>query len=302
VVPPLQSLHAPVRLFALGRARWPALLLTVAVLGLLAGVPLVSLLRKTGTVRQGADWSATLTAQRVLSTLRRESDLVGKSLFTAAVTGAVVAGLALVLCWLLLDAPRWRRCVFVLLALAWCLPGPIVGIGLKQAIVTLVAWWPWPPFVAALYEGFGPLGSPVPVIWAHTLRFLPCAVAILWPVVRALPVELRDDLHLDGPLPSQALRQLVWPLTWRAWSAAAIVIAAQSVCEIGAIAGGVETPGWKMFAHELFNRMHYGQASDVSALCLLLLFWLVVAGVASVSLIWSWHRLTALRRARRAGQ
>jgi ABC-type Fe3+ transport system permease subunit len=298
VVPPLVSLHAPIRLLALGRARWPALLLTLLALALLVGVPLTSLVRKTGATGPDNDWSAPLAVRRVAQVAQVDSVLVGKSLLTASLTGAVVATLALVLCWLALDAPRFRRALFVVLALAWSVPGPIVGIGLKETIVTLVVWLPWEPLSVLLYEG---PDSPVPVMWAHTLRFLPCAVAILWPVVHALPVELRDHLRLEGARPWQELRHLVLPLTFRAWCAVAVVIAALAVCEIGAVAMRVETPGWEMFAHVLFDRMHYGLASDVSALCLLLLLWLVAGAAVGLLLRWGWHRLTVNRPARRAG-
>jgi iron(III) transport system permease protein len=323
VVPPLLSLHAPVRLFALGSARWPALVLTALVLGLLAGVPLASLLIKAGMTTKVKEWSAPpgsrrtgrqpagapveqpemyWSAQTVWGRLsdekvRGDNWLVAKSLLTAGLTGACVTTLALVLCWLAVDAPRFRRLLFIVLALTWSVPGPIIGIGLKEVIVSLVVWLPWEPLSAVLYNG---PSSPVPVIWAHTLRFLPGAVAILWPVVHALPGELRDSLRVEGARPWQELRHLVVPLAFRAWCAVVVVITAQSVCEIGAVAAGVETPDWRMFAHELFRRMHYGLASDVSGLCLQLLVWLAAVAAAGALLRWGWLHLTAVRPARPA--
>jgi ABC-type spermidine/putrescine transport system permease subunit II len=121
-------------------------------------------------------------------------------------------------------------------------------------------------------------------------------------VVRALPGELRDQLHLDGAAPRQELRHLVMPLAWRAWWVAGTLIAALSVCEIGAVAAGVETPGWQTFAHELFRRMHYGLATDVSAFCLLLLVWLALAAAVAALLRWGWAHWTANRPPRRAGR
>src|SRR5262249_33240404 len=112
--------------------------------------------------------------------------------------------------------------------------------------------------------------SPAPVLWIHLLRFLPCAVAFLWPVVRLLPAELRDSARLDGLRPAQELRHLVWPFAARAALAAALIVAAV------ALGGGpasmhVETPGRWTFAHELWQQMHYGGENNVAALCLLLL-------------------------------
>jgi iron(III) transport system permease protein len=304
VVPPLQSLHAPARLFALCRARWPAFLLMLLLVGLVVGVPLSSLVRKTGMAGPDQDWSAALLLSRMAGELRNETNdlLVAKSLLAAGLTGALVAGLALVLCWLAVDAPRFRLCLFVTLAVAWAVPGPIAAIGLKEHIMVVITDWPWQPLLDVLHNGFGRWGSPAPVLWAHTLRFLPCAVAILWPVVRALPGELRDQLHLDGATPRQELGRFVVPLAWRAWWAAGILIAALSVCEVGAVVRGVETPGWQMLAHILFDRMHYGQVADVSALCLRLLAGLVLVAAASMFVTRGWARLTANRRSRPAGR
>jgi hypothetical protein len=46
----------------------------------------------------------------------------------------------------------------------------------------------------------------------------------------------------------------------------------------------VETPGWYTFANVLFDRMHYGPQSDVTALCLLLLL-VIVAGSGVVLIV-----------------
>ena len=54
--------------------------------------------------------------------------------------------------------------------------------------------------------------SPIPVLWVQVVRFFPCAVAVLWPVVRLLPVELRDAARVDGARPQQELWHVVLPL------------------------------------------------------------------------------------------
>jgi hypothetical protein len=46
----------------------------------------------------------------------------------------------------------------------------------------------------------------------------------------------------------------------------------------------VETPGWQMYAHVLFNRMHYGVAADVASLGLALLTIIAAAGGISLAL------------------
>ena len=63
------------------------------------------------------------------------------------------------------------------------MPGPVVGIGLKELILDMVQYGPDGPWNTLLY--YGP--SPLPIIWAHLIRFLPAAVLFLWPVVRVIP-------------------------------------------------------------------------------------------------------------------
>ena len=158
------------------------------------------------------------------------------------------------------------------------LPGPVAGVGLKETILTLVTDTPIPFLKLLLYEG----PSPLPVLWADLLRFLPCAVVVLWPVLRLLPRELRDSTRLDCPRPTQELRFVVWPLTARACGICTLVVMALSLRRNWPVAMSVETPGWETFAHVLFDRMHYGVQNEVAALCLVLLLGL---GLVTVLLL-----------------
>src|SRR5205807_285219 len=109
--------------------------------------------------------------------------LVAESLALAGVAGGVTAALALLTCWLALGARWFHALALLLVAAAWSLPGPIVGLGLKGAISALL-----PAARGGFVERVLYLGpSPVPALWAYLLRFFPCAVAVLWPVVRLLP-------------------------------------------------------------------------------------------------------------------
>jgi iron(III) transport system permease protein len=287
------------RPFALGWARWPCFVMVCACVGMLAGVPLTALIWKTGLVGQPATWSATATVERVHARIDRDGVLVGDSILVAFLSSSLTVSVALVLCWLAVDAPRFRRALFALLALTWAVPGPIVGIGLKEVIFGLVHWVSFRPLSIALYDG----PSPLPVVWAHLVRFLPLAVIGMWPVVRLVPRDLRDSIRLEGASPAQELQQLYVPLLWRAWLALVIVVAALALGEVGAVAMRVETPGWETFAHVLFDRMHYGMQHDVSALCLVLVLAITVGGLLAAGIV----RLRALlgagaRSARRAGR
>jgi iron(III) transport system permease protein len=276
-LPPLETLLTPPRPYRLGKLRWPCFLGVLALTGLAGGVPLASLVWKAGLEGVPPAWSSAFAANRLANALHLHGLQVGESLFLAAMAGVLAAGLGLLVCWLTLETPRLRAAVVGLLAVAWALPGPVIGLGLKEVILTLVDWLPDSPVAAALY--YGP--SLLPVLWVDLVRFLPCAVAVLWPVVRLLPREIRDAARVDGARPRQELRYVVWPLTARACGGAALVVAALSLGELSA-GKLVETPGSDTFAHLVFDRMHYGVTADLAALCLLLL-----AGVLMGALILS---------------
>jgi ABC-type Fe3+ transport system permease subunit len=143
---------------------------------------------------------------------------------------------------------------------------------LKEAIQQLVELLPTPLVTVPLYHG----PSPVPIFWARLLRFLPCAVAVLWPIVRLLPRDLEDQMRVHGATPMQQLTGLVLPLLFRFMLGAAMVVGALGLGEVGAAAMRVNTPGWITFTHVLFDRLHYGVPNEVAAMCLLLVALLVI--------------------------
>jgi iron(III) transport system permease protein len=308
-LPPLGSRLGPPVTFSLGWLRWPCLAGVVLVAGLLAGVPLTSLIWKTGLeapVRGGPAppeepesagasvysppvWSVRTTGKYLARTFRVRGSLVGESLLLAAAAGAASAGLALLVCWLALDARWFRLSVLSLMAVLWAMPGPVLGLGLKDAIAGLldVTGSSW--LAGVLY--YGP--SPVPVLWAYLLRFFPYAVAILWPVVRMLPPELRDAERIYGTGPGHEFRHLILPLSAGGCLLAALAVA---VLSLGELSAGklVETPGSQTFAHEVFTEMHYGLTNNLAALCLILLLAVLLGGTVVAVL--------AGRRANHGGQ
>jgi iron(III) transport system permease protein len=281
-LPPLETLLRPARPFRLGGWRWPCLLGVLAVLGLTDAVPLASLVWKAGLAGAPPAWSFAFAGDQVATAMRVHGSQVAGSLFLAALAGAAAAALGLLVCWLTLETPRLQAVVVGLLAAAWALPGPVVGLGLKETILAVVEWLPVDsPVAAALY--YGP--SPLPVFWVDLVRFLPCAVAVLWPVVRLLPRELRDAARVDGARPALELRHLVWPLTARSCGAAALVVAALSLGERSA-GKLVETPGSETFAQLVFDRLHYGVGPDLAALCLVLLAGVLAAAMLLSLTVW----------------
>jgi iron(III) transport system permease protein len=283
-LPPLETFATSPHVYRLGRARWPCFVVLAAIVVTLTAVPVSSLVWKLGLGGNPQHWSLSVGADHLGKVLRVRGGLVAESLALAAVAGAVTAALALVTCWLALGTRWFHTAVLLLIAAAWSLPGPIVGLGLKGAINQLLTFDRGGVLARALY--YGP--SPAPVLWAYLLRFFPCAIAVLWPVVRLLPRDLREAACVDGAGPAQELRYVVGPLTFPALLRAGLVVA---VLSLGELSAGklVETPGSQTFAHEVFTQMHYGVTNDLAAFCLILLGAVTFGGVL-VAMAGSIHR------------
>lgn len=280
-LPPLETLASAPHVYRLGRARWPCAVVLGLIVLVVAAVPLSSLVWKLGLGGTPHHWTAPVAAQHLGHVLRVRGRLVGESLGLAGIAGAAAALLALLTCWLALGTRWFHTAILLLIAAAWALPGPIVGLGLKGAINLVL------PFdvggVLGRWLYYGP--SPLPVLWAYLLRFFPCAVAVLWPVVRLLPRELRESARVDGAGPAQELRYVVAPLTAPALLRAGLVVA---VLALGELSAGklVETPGSQTFAHEVFTQMHYGVTNDLAAFCLILLGAVTIGGLLVAAAGW----------------
>ncbi len=273
-LPPLETFAREPYVYRLGRARWPCFAALAVLVAVLAGVPVSSLVWKLGLGGNPEHWSLSVAADHLGFVLRVRGRLVADSLVLAGGAGAVTAVLALLACWLALGTRWFHAAILLLMAAAWALPGPVVGLGLKGAINHLLPLDIDGVLARVLY--YGP--SPLPVMWAYLLRFFPCAVAVLWPVVRLLPRDLREAARVDGAGPGQELRYVVGPLTLPSLLRAGLVVA---VLSLGELSAGklVETPGSQTFAHEVFTQMHYGVTNDLAAFCLILLGAVTLGGV-----------------------
>jgi iron(III) transport system permease protein len=271
-LPPLQLGFTRRRYFSLGNLRWLWLLGCVLAGSAFVLVPLTGLVWKLGLAGSPRAWSAPHAARQFLGETRLYGLQVFETLVVALLTGALAAALALVASWAARQHRFLRILLLGLVALAWALPAPVVGIGLKETIMAIVVRFPVEPLPQLLY--YGP--SPVPIMWAHLLRFFPFAMAIMWPAVGLVPVELRDAARLEGAGPWQELWHVYWSMTRRALMLAVLTVTALSLGEVGACAR-VETPKWEAFAKLLFDRMHYGVDNNVAALALVLLAGIAIA-------------------------
>lgn len=275
--------------FDLGWARTPALAIIILMVLLLAGVPLISLVWKAGLSGSPETFSGRAALVQIEEVFQTKGGLILRSVVLALLAGGLTAALALVASWLAGESPVLLAVLLGTSVVAWTLPAPLIGLGLKETISllmdaedTLSAWLGVSvhPVRSQFYEG--PALLPWPVLWVSVIRFFPFALALVWPVLRLFPRELRDTARLDGLSPAEELVWVIWPITLAAYLRATLAVA---ILTLGEISAGkfVEMPGAQTLAHELFNQMHYGVKEKLAAFCLVLLL-LVSAGTGALSL------------------
>jgi iron(III) transport system permease protein len=289
---PLWTLSRSPLVFSLGWARWPCLAAVLLAAGLLAGVPLGSLIWKAGLEGMPAAWSAARAWRAMHTVWQLRRVLLLESFSLAAVAGVLAAAIGLLICWLCVGGRWFQIGVLCLLTAAWALPGPLVGFGLKETIqrlLDLLGSDPSHPDPLARALWYGP--SPLPILWAYLLRFTPIALALLWPVARLIPAELYETARVEGARPAQQLWHVVGPLAFPACLHAALAVTILALGELSA-SKLVETPGSQTFAHEIFVQMHYGVANDLAARCLLLLAVVMLGGALVAGATWLLRKKT----------
>jgi iron(III) transport system permease protein len=254
---------------SLGRWRWPAFAVAVAATIVLAGIPAGSLVWRLG--ERAGEWNLGRAGGYLRRAWFEQRGLILDSLAASLVTGLGAALFATAVAW----GIRQRRlagAVVAWVAVTLCaMPGPILGLGMKEFINAIVAAEEFfgmnqGPSRRLLYDG----PSPLPVIWIVTCRFMPVSLAMIWSSMRAVPTGLIDAARVDGAGWWSEIRVVVWPHLRGSFGRATLAVSALSLGELSA-GKLVETPGSRMFAHELFMQMHYGMTNSLAAMCLLLL-------------------------------
>jgi iron(III) transport system permease protein len=256
------------RAWPLGRWRWPAFGVVLALVVFMAGLPLYGLVWRAGRVGvgitpgQGASWSI----EGLVGTLVRawgdlqpgdlpwpRTYLVG-SLVWCGLAAMLAVVLAWALVWLSRGDWRWRVVTLAVVVLTLATPGPIIGLALKLAYVR-VNWLNRTPGL---------------LVAAYIVRGLPYAALFLWPVVAKLPQEWFDAAAVFGHTPlSQAVRLGV-PLTRGAILVAWLLVFALSLGELAA-AYFVRAPGYDPLTILVWGMMHMGVESRLAGIGLILL-------------------------------
>jgi ABC-type Fe3+ transport system permease subunit len=269
----------------LGKSRWFCFTAVVGGLIILIGIPLGGLLAQAGTARlpHGSAWDGWLLIQRLWRATTQQGVLLLQSGLLGTMTGGATALIALLTGWLMRDCAWFARIIWLIVAGLLAVPGPVLGIGLLTIIEGLLDLPGGGFWRMLLWDQ----PSPVPNAWICTLRFLPLALVVTWPLVRLMPRGLEEAAAIDGLGPLSRFIHVVLPimrgpLLW--------VIAGVGVLTLGELSASklVTTPGYTPFAHHVFIQMHSGADADLAALCLTLL--LAVAIGAGV-VVWLTPRL-----------
>lgn len=244
------------RVFKLGAWRW-IMLAFVAGAAALFAIPFVAILKALGGPANF------VTAWRVS---RRE---LLETLIEAPVAATCCVALALPLAWVILRCRRMGRAVAFAALLLLCVPAPVVGIGIIEAL-----------------NRAGPAGlfydSPAVLVLAHVIRSLPFAMLVLLPALLRVPVELEESAQLDGATWLERLFRVAAPSIPSALGAAWALALVLSLSELGASCL-VVPPGYSTLSIRFFTLIHYGVYPDAAGLCLILL---CCVGLAAFFLAW----------------
>jgi iron(III) transport system permease protein len=241
----------------------------------LTAVPMGGLLWRAGLAGSPPAWSLGSLGRQLRQTWMVDGGNIVVTLAVSAIAGASCGALAVLGCWLARESRWFRVFLFVLLAIAWSMPGPIVGLGLKGVFRALLDTVGWPELqeqgtarsAVAFLLWYGP--SYLPLLFVYVIRLLPFAVALLYPMMHQMPRELLETARLDGAAPRQELTAIVAPFPWPGCLMASFAVAVLSLGELSA-GKMVSTPGAESYAEMLFSQMHYGVTSDLAARCVLL--------------------------------
>ncbi|MBN1492287.1 MAG: iron ABC transporter permease [Phycisphaerae bacterium] len=254
------------RRFSAGRFGFPLTAAAGVVAVALAALPLVSLGRR-------------LTGQLDLWTLASSfSPELRVSLTTSSAAGAIAAALAVGLAWAIVRPTRWRlplaACVVLLLAV----PGPVLGIGIVRVMTKLATF---SDTAATAYD------SPGILVAAYVFRFLPVAVILLVPAVRAIPIECELAARVDGCGSTRVWWHIVWPRCLPTALMAAFVVMILALGELPCSIL-VTPPGYDTVGKRFFSLVHYGLYPDAAMLCLLSLASVVGPWMGLVVLLRKW--------------
>ncbi len=247
------------RIYRLGRWRW-TVLAAVCLLAAGAAGPLAALVRRLGPA----------------ATLPEVLHDVLPDLANSVLAGMIAATLMLLpaagLAWWLVRGGRGRIAGWGGLIALLATPAPVVGI-------SLIALLNRPGLPGRVYD------SPLPVLAAYFVRFLPVAVLLLVPGVQRVPRELEWTARADGCDWLRTHWHVRRPLLGRDLAVVWLVVFVLCTAEIST-AVLVTPPQFPLASVRIFTLLHFGVYQDVA----------VLAAAAAVVILVPWGLLVALLR------
>ncbi len=270
------SSFARPRAWALKRWRVPCGLLLLAVVGNGVALPLYGLIWRAGRVggRVSSGLPPTWSLAGLEGTLRFAAGEIAQPLKTSLSNSAMAATLAVAMAWSLAwysrRAATARVITMSVLVLTLATPGSVAGMALVLAYRDL----------PVIYD------SLAMVVLAQTLRSLPYAILLLWPLVRSFPQEYLDAAALDGYGPGGRVLHVALPLSRRPLLAAWATAFAIGLGELPAT-NIAYPPGVEPMSVFLWGLLHTGVESHLAGVALIMLLVVAAAGLAAALAVWS---------------
>lgn len=264
------------RVFPLGMARWPLAAAALLILVLWAGVPLGNLVYQAGVevtlapAGRTRSWSLTKAAGMVLQSPWRFRREFGWSLLLGGLAAATATALAAGLAgW---GRRRWigQAASLLVVVPALVIPGPLLALATMRLLSQ--PGWPWLDW---LYD------QSVLAPWmVLSLRATGPAMLVLWHAMGSVPQGLLDAAAVDGAGPWRRFFGVLLPIRWPALALAWLVALAVSMADLAASVL-VVPPGVTTLSIRVFGLLHYGVYDQVAGICLALVGWFGLLGIAA---------------------
>jgi iron(III) transport system permease protein len=180
---------------------------------------------------------------------------VTTSLIAGAAAGIISAGLGIGLAWYIVRRTRWRLVLAAYVVAMLAIPAPVLGMG-------MIRLFNRPGLSGWFYD------SPAILTAAYVFRFLPIAVILLIPAVRAIPVECELAAKVDGCTELGVCYRIVWPQCTHMALVAVFIVTVLAIGELPCSLL-VTPPGFITVGARFFSLVHYGMYPDAAMLCLL---------------------------------
>jgi len=294
VPPPRVASQAAERTISLGAWRWPASCVVLAVVAMIAGLPLLNLCINAGlTVELVGDhlvrfWSAFKFVRVVAASPFQFLDEFRWTNAIGGIVGLAAVALAVILAWVARQRRVGSWLVLVPTAVCLALPGPIIGLS--------VIWL------------LNREGSPV-LIWLYDrtilapclailVRAFPIAMLITWFSLRSIPADLLDAASTEGAGVVGRLLRIAIPQRKLAiavaWLAAVVIATGDLAASIL-----VTPPGVSTIQIRVFGLLHAGVDDQVAGLCLAMVGEFVALAAVTIALIrWEENRVRVPRNSR----